>query len=98
MLEWRVKLVKIGKFEFYFFFLYVFVDDYVDCMFRRKGKKKSYKIILICLKVYVFLFNLCVKLCVCIYIYIYRIVLDMMVILKRFIVRYMYVFIILTKI
>lgn len=36
--------------------------------------------------------------CVCIYIYIHRTVLDMMVILKRFIVRYMYVFIILTKI
>lgn len=36
--------------------------------------------------------------CVYIYIYIHRTVLDMMVILKRFIVRYMYVFIILTKI
>lgn len=98
MLEWRVKSAKIGKSEFHSLSLHVSVDDHVDCMFRRKGKKKCHKTTLICLKVYVSLFNSCVKLCVCIYIYIHRTVLDMMVILKRFIVRYMYVFIILTKI
>lgn len=98
MLEWRVKSAKIGKSEFHSLSLHVSVDDHVDCMFRRKGKKKSHKTTLICLKVYVSLFNSCVKLCVCIYIYIHRTVLDMMVILKRLIVRYMYVFIILTKI
>lgn len=69
MLEWRVKSAKTGKSEFHSLSLHVSVDDHVDCMFRRKGKKKSHKTTLICLKVYVSLFNSCVKLCVCIYIY-----------------------------
>lgn len=68
MLEWSVKSAKIGKSEFHFLPLHVSVDDHVDCMFRRKGKK-IHQTNLICLKVYVSLFNSCVKLSVCVYIY-----------------------------
>lgn len=41
VLEWSVKSAKIGKSEFHFLPLHVSVDDHVDCMFRRKGKKNS---------------------------------------------------------